>query len=93
MRNFRRHEIPIDIQELEFQKKTACMDVYTNLVSKMREDEDSYIEALSSMVYMEEAANGRGAMKYNIHKVNIEIMSQIDHKVKIKIVSIQYVIQ
>lgn len=90
MLGFQKHEIPMNIQELEFKKNTSCMKDFRSLIQKMRDDEESYTDAFSALIYMEEAANSTSVTKFNLEKVHIEIISRIDHKIKIKYdVSIQ----
>lgn len=85
MSSFQRHEIPINIQELEFKQNTSCLTDFNEHVKNMREDVEAYNEAFSGMIYMEEAANSVEVSAYNMHKVNIEIHSQVQRKIKIKI--------
>lgn len=58
MLGFQRHEIPIIIQELEFNKNTAHLQNFRSLIKKMRIDENSYTQAFSALIY--EDFYGRG---------------------------------
>lgn len=83
MENFNRYRIPVNIQKLEYHKDTACMDDFEILIAKCRHDETSYIEAFTTMIYMEQAANSAGLRDFNLQNVDISLHSHADRTFKI----------
>lgn len=83
MNNLKPYVIPIDIKNLE---TGLCrnMDKFVDLVKKSRYDKNSYCEALTSMLYMEEAANSSHVWKMDLQCVKLILNSTTNRIYKVQ---------
>lgn len=51
---------------------------FKNIVQKARIEENSYIEAFTAMVHMDEAANSKQLEKFDLENIQIELYSRTD---------------
>lgn len=60
------YEISKNIKRLEYNGDTTYLEDVIEMVSKARDDKQSYFEAFSAMVEMEEAANSIHISAYDL---------------------------
>lgn len=78
------YEIPDDIKNLEFNDDVAQLDKFMAFAKEARYDENSYIEAFTAMIQMEEATNSKRLRIYDLENVKLNLYSRVDQVFQIK---------
>lgn len=76
MKDLLTREIPEDIQKIEFDNDTKKLDYLKTVVQEARNNENSYIEAFTAMVQLEEAAHSKFLKTFDIENVPLELHSR-----------------
>lgn len=84
MTSLKRHEIPSNIESLEFEDDQSEMCDFKKLAQESRKDVTAYYEAHSAFIYMEEAANSTSMRAFNMENIQIALQSHNDHVFKIE---------
>lgn len=76
MKDLLTQEIPDDIRKIEFDNNTKKLDYLKSVVQEARIKENSYIEAFTAMVQLEEAAHSKFLKTFDIENVRLELYSR-----------------
>lgn len=89
------YEIPDDIRSIEFDNDSTKLEYFKSIIQKARTQENSYIEAFTAMIQMEEVANSMSLRTFVIENVQLDLHSREDQIFRIRfdvnIVNTKYV--
>lgn len=85
MKDLLTHEIPEHIRSIEFDNDTKKLDYLKSVVREARIKENSYIEAFTAMVQLEEAAHSKFLKKFDIENVRLHLYARENQIFQIQI--------
>lgn len=78
MESTKPYDIPDEIRAIEFDEDSSNFLALKNMIPESRYCESKYIQLLSAMVYLEEAANSRRVQNFNLENVQLTLHSNRD---------------
>lgn len=84
MSQLKSYEIPIKIQDLEYQNKTEYFNDFAGALHELRTCDRAYDIVFTFLLHMEEAASSMGVRQFNLNSVRPQIHSHSHNEFKVK---------
>lgn len=84
MKQLATYEIDQDIRSIEFNNNVEKFQYFEDIAQKARTEENAYFQAFTAMIQMEEAANSKRLIQFDLEYVKLDMYSRADQVFRIQ---------